>query len=322
MRLVKYDILDISKFMAALFVVGIHSGPFYSYSSELQYYVFSVFGRLAVPFFFIISAFFLTKSIKKRAGTRQENSVVWHYMKRILMLYFAWYLIYIPMMLTKAISAGLYFHNMPAAILKRFVTYFFIGSTFRGSWYLTASVFGALFVFVICKKLTDKQTLLATLPIFILVIISTEFLGAFNGTSIGTVMMQLHEMGIHFSTNILASPIYYALGRIIATNEEKIRTYHFWQVLAVTIISIIALLLEGKSIKALGIAFSTDQFLMLVPTGFLLVVLLLHLTSIKIPNTSWYRSLSTFIYMSQFGIIWIRDLVTKTLNVQMNPGIG
>ena len=50
-----YELIDIMKFVCAIFVIAIHSGIVKYESGTTQWYIINVLLRLAVPFFFIAS---------------------------------------------------------------------------------------------------------------------------------------------------------------------------------------------------------------------------------------------------------------------------
>ena len=59
----EYPGLDIIRFILALLVVAIHYAPFADYSVLLSYGISQYIARLAVPTFFIITGFFVTRSM-------------------------------------------------------------------------------------------------------------------------------------------------------------------------------------------------------------------------------------------------------------------
>lgn len=76
-----YYFWDLVRFVAAIAVVDIHTGA----------YFISV-ARFAVPFFFITSGFFISRGID---GASRKQYLLKH-VKRLLIYYFAWWIIYWP----------------------------------------------------------------------------------------------------------------------------------------------------------------------------------------------------------------------------------
>ena len=92
-----YPMLDLMKLFCAILVVGIHTEPFGSV--DLLDKMFAVVTRIAVPFFFVTSAFFYFKKPITVQGYAQ-------FAKRLASLYISWVLIYIVVALLRGVSIG------------------------------------------------------------------------------------------------------------------------------------------------------------------------------------------------------------------------
>lgn len=68
-------LVDIFKFIAATMVVGIHCAPLNSYNQFLNNVIFQGVSRIAVPFFFMISSFFLFSKMKLEVGKESIDSL-------------------------------------------------------------------------------------------------------------------------------------------------------------------------------------------------------------------------------------------------------
>lgn len=92
-----YCMIDIAKFIAAIFVMFIHCGSLFSNEWVSLLFV-DVLCRYAVPFFFISSGFFLFKKVKFKNGkmekTKENFKNFFKYELRIVILYTVWSLIY------------------------------------------------------------------------------------------------------------------------------------------------------------------------------------------------------------------------------------
>ena len=54
-----YGAIDNFRFLAALLIVAIHTSPLASFSGTADFLVTYCFGRIAVPFFFMVTGFFV-----------------------------------------------------------------------------------------------------------------------------------------------------------------------------------------------------------------------------------------------------------------------
>lgn len=134
--------IDIAKFVAAVFVVFLHTRPFIG--TPLDYFL-NVFFVMAVPYFFCISSFlFYCK----------EGSIN-KYIKRISTLYVVWFLIEIPYVYNKFILGKPILEG-----LKDFAWSLVFSNTFLASWYLMASLIAMTVVYFFHKR--GKTRLLYT----------------------------------------------------------------------------------------------------------------------------------------------------------------
>ena len=82
--------IESMRFIAAFAVILIH----YFYPSEKNFgslaLIINQIARFAVPFFFIVSGYFLAEKLKKT----DTPIVYWNYIKKVVILYVAWQLIY------------------------------------------------------------------------------------------------------------------------------------------------------------------------------------------------------------------------------------
>ena len=91
-----YSCIDIIKFLMSFFVVAIHIQPFVAFEQLSFYRFYDSMLRLAVPFFFMVTGFFLTKKMKKLPQDKWA-SVFFDAAKKNLRLYLIWTLIYFPL---------------------------------------------------------------------------------------------------------------------------------------------------------------------------------------------------------------------------------
>lgn len=88
--------VDVIKYIMAYCVVAIHFRP--NYNSEWQYpEIFEWFIRLAVPFFFIASGYFVQAKIMRCQTARKRSQYLNIRIKRLVKLWISWILISLPM---------------------------------------------------------------------------------------------------------------------------------------------------------------------------------------------------------------------------------
>ena len=136
-----YNSIDVAKLVSAFFVAAIHANPFSGLSSTIA---ISLFARMAVPFFFMVSAFFFF-----RAGCDGEKLVA--YLKRLGRLYLIWFIVGLPVIVKRSF---LDHEGGFGADLLGLIRNFFLGSTFRGSWFVMALMIAIPLVYYISKRLS------------------------------------------------------------------------------------------------------------------------------------------------------------------------
>ena len=63
-----YAAIDNFRLIAALLIVAIHTGPLESFSGTADFLVTYCAGRIAVPFFLMVTGFFVLAPYQKTAG--------------------------------------------------------------------------------------------------------------------------------------------------------------------------------------------------------------------------------------------------------------
>lgn len=142
------------KFIMALLVVMIHVKP--NSHSEFLKDVFNPFLSIAVPMFFMISSMLLFSKLEKKGGTG-----VLKYIKRIGILYLSWLVIDGWFIFARKP----YFDMSFGHGLLEFVKDLIFGTSFPGSWYLSASVMGVLIVYSLSRVINKYVVFLISLLI-------------------------------------------------------------------------------------------------------------------------------------------------------------
>lgn len=94
----EYGALDLAKFIAAILIIVLHTHPFSSYSSVLDFGFRSVITVIAVPFFFITSGFLFCS--KLNALNEEKSNYFKRYIKRLGIVYLLWSAIYFIFVVT------------------------------------------------------------------------------------------------------------------------------------------------------------------------------------------------------------------------------
>ncbi|NJM96930.1 MAG: acyltransferase [Phormidesmis sp. RL_2_1] len=157
--------IEIFRIVAVIAVVIIHTRPFgFASAPDIKHTLATVIDlscRFAVPFFFIVSGYFLGEN--SRAG-QPTMSVFWRSAKRLLSVYAAWCLFYllVPVRYLYVPDSG----NWPTMVLnnlRRLVEYYGLDLPLTGArellWFLPALVMG-LGIVAVCVTHGWRQYLL------------------------------------------------------------------------------------------------------------------------------------------------------------------
>ncbi|MBQ7133180.1 MAG: acyltransferase family protein [Ruminococcus sp.] len=155
-----YSSLDVTKLVLSIFIVILHVNPF---GTQYSYIVYPTV-RIAVPLFFMISAFLLFTRIDSATSLKQERKFLFAFIKRNLILYAVWFVILLPLTL-------IYRHYFEEGFflgLWKMIVSFFFGSTFSASWFIVALVIGTIIIYFADKYINNTITLLISGFLYVL----------------------------------------------------------------------------------------------------------------------------------------------------------
>ncbi len=147
--------LDLLKIVLALFVLGIHCNFLRDHHQLISFLTVDGLFRLAVPVFFIINGYYFKKNV--------EKGEIKPWIKRILVLYLIWMIIYSPMLM-----------RIPNA--KYILLYVFVG--FYHLWYINSLLLSGVIIFNL-KRMNTSMMLVAALLLFLIGVI-IQYLGNYH----------------------------------------------------------------------------------------------------------------------------------------------
>ena len=123
-----YPAIDRFKLLAAFLVIAIHTSPLTFISPEADYILARVLARVAVPFFFMVTGYFvLPKAL-------EDGAYGLAYLKRIGLIYLISMALYLPV--------GIYAGHFKGAGVISILKMIFLDGTFYHLWYLPALILG------------------------------------------------------------------------------------------------------------------------------------------------------------------------------------
>lgn len=139
-------VIDITKFLMAILVIGIHTAPFgFNYWLDKG---FGIFTRLCVPFFFVSSGYFFFKK-----ESRNERKYLW----RLLVLLIIWSLIYLPFDL----------YRLKEMSLWQVAKYYLWNGPEHALWYLSGSMVGFIVLWSLLRFFRPKSILVIAVVVLL-----------------------------------------------------------------------------------------------------------------------------------------------------------
>lgn len=271
-----YSGIDITKFICAIMVVAIHTQPFINFSWLDRGP--GIVTRLAVPFFFVCTGFFLFDDIV-------DSPKIKKYLLRILLLYVIWSIVYLPF-------------NWPIDDLIRT---FLIEGVSGHLWYLPALLFSIVLILILDRIISVKAILLLSSIVYLLGV----FLSTYKSISslfIGERVFEIIEF-IGTRNGLFYGFFYVSLGMWISKNTKRCysRVHH----LVMLMIGLVLLGIEG--IVAVIILHTSSTILWITcPLPVYALFMLTKGVHVEM-NTLVIKKMSSFIYFSHY--LWI-DLLS------------
>lgn len=256
----KHAGIDIFRLVfALLLVVGAHTYPLRIISEDLNFAVFHIIARIVVPFFLMITGYFV---ISKYIFSIENKPKLPHrFIKKTALIYAGATLLYLPV----SIYAGFYSDgNIFAAILRSVV----FDGTFYHLWYLPASLIGILIIFVLAHKFTLKAVFGITVALYVLGLLGDSYYGLTENIPVLNTLYTAGFQVFSFTRNgIFLTPVFLVLGALIAQAEQcqskRVNIIGF-------AVSMLFMLAEGAVLRAFELPRHDSMYIFLLPCMYFL----------------------------------------------------
>lgn len=157
-----FHAVDLVRFICAILVLIVHTSPFLPFSKLGNFVAINIFGRIAVPFFFITTGYFVHRNTMQRGDIYFKRYII-----ALLKLYMFWSMIYIPFGIQwVSQNIQLPWFLYPIALIVALV---YIGTYFH-LWYIPALIFALVLVQWYTKRFSYRPLLIIA---FILLCLGT-----------------------------------------------------------------------------------------------------------------------------------------------------
>ena len=300
------DTIDLAKFIGSIMVFAMHVGAFGSFGKFD--FIWQLLTRWVVPFFFITSSFFLFSKIEKCESEDEKRKGIKKYCLRIFYLYIAWFIYNIPsIFFSRFYTVGMKDPSTWLTFIKRI----FLCSTFMGSWYLVSSIFCALVIFLLSKKLKTRY--------IILIAFVFEAIGIMTSAYYGLVPPAAKNVldFLMFPLNIFGGLLYFSIGKWIAENIEIIKSISVRKSTAAAALFYIMYFIEITLAQKASVCNMTDKAFMLIPISICIVIICLNKQT-ELKSARKLRKYSIIIYCAQGNILLISEVPDKLLGIHFS----
>lgn len=300
-----YDILDLVKLILSLFIVATHLGVLMPFLTPVY--------RLAVPLFFLISSYFFFKKINSSDNSKDGTKVLKNFVLRNVKLYLFWLIVLSPIIVFQRLS---WFSAGILTGLINVIINVFVGSTFTGSWFITALIIGTVIVFLSSKKLSNKSLFIISLIICVLVALRSSYFFLFDGISGAVRVSQIYEAFLNVPFNSFPVSLFFIVcGKIFA--EGKVKLTLKASVIALCL-SFILLIIEWLAVYLLSTQGSNDCYIMLIPTSFFIFNILISVETKEFKYAKIMRKSSIIVFASHGAVAFCVNVLFKLLGIGSN----
>lgn len=288
----EYGGLDYFRIISAFLVVAIHTSPLTSFSNTADFFFTRVLGRIAVPFFFMVTGQFVLSGVMYAGGQSQKQ--IWHYIRKVLILYGISILLYMPI--------GIYAGHYKDLTIGTALRMLFFDGTFYHLWYFPACIVGVLLLFFLSRWIHIRGMIAVTGILYLLGLLGDSYYGL---TAQIPVLKAVYQSGFHLwsytRNGLFIAPVFMLMGFCMGRAEKIIQRKYAVVGLAVTFLLMTA---EAFALKNAGWQRHDSMYLMLLPVMFFLyqVLLSFHGKAVK-----YLRKIATWMYiLHPFAILLVR----------------
>ena len=293
-----YTGIDFFRLIAAILIITIHTSPLASFSATGDFILTRIVARVAVPFFFMTSGFFLISRYSR------DNDKLKKFVNKTACIYGIAILIYIPVNIYNG-----YFNsdNLIPNILKDL---FFDGTIYH-LWYLPASIFGAWIAWYLVKHFDYKRALIMSSILYLIGFFGDSYYGITEKISgLNSFYQFVFQVSDYTRNGVFFAPLFFILGGFIADTHHKISFRNSFLGCG---ISFALMLAEAMLLHYLDLQRHDSMYVFLLPCMYFLFHAILHFQGKRLV---WMRTLSLCIYIIHPMMIIAVRLLAKVAHLQ------
>lgn len=284
------DAIDIAKFLLSFFVVAIHAIPFGDTFGGIIYpYV-----RVAVPLFFMFSAYLFFGRL--RCGEERMAPALGRFVQRNAKLYGAWFAVLYCVAGYVLETSPFRLMGTPLRLLRNAV----LGSTFGGSWFLSALVVGTALVCLLSRYMKNGAMVALGAALYALGCAESNYMNLMEGTLIDAA---IGYYPVWICNSFPVAILWIALGKMMAERDKPVLP-DLKARLIVLAVSLGVLTAENELVVRMGWATLSDAYLTLAPVCVVLFDIVIH-TEVQCRHAKLLRELSVVTYCINSTVVVI-----------------
>jgi len=283
MNIQNYPWIDRIKYFVSFLVLVIHFRPLSDYNSIIDFSSAQIVARIAVPFFFISSGYFLgVNGLSKQTIIKS--------LKKNLRLYLIWTLVYLP------ISFIFY---MP--IYNNILINLTVIGFYYHLWFIPALIFSIIAIYLLSHYLKPLSITLIAFIFFFIGVFGDAYHGVLPSGFMLDTMNQYLDIFTTTRNGLFFGFFFVSLGYLIQKiqTQNKISVKLSW---IGFIVSYALMFVEMGLLMTYSTPFEYNMYFSIIPTTFFLFNLCLKYPS-EI-NTSDLRLKASLIYFSHFLVYY------------------
>lgn len=305
----QYNAIDILKVFFAICVVGIHTQIMQNENSNIEWGIFHGIFRLAVPFFFICSGFFLGIKLYKSNTIESGLIEIKKYIKRLIIPLICWLIIGLPIQIYNYRE-----NNFKIIILKLIRKLIFY--PWGALWYLLAVIVAIIIIIPFYKRNKIKNAVILGGVFYFVALICNNYYFLIENTAIQKVVDIYLKICVSSRNGVFEGLYFVSSGIYIAKLMQEGINLNNLKNKIIFIASYILLIMEIFLIK--GQTYKDDHslfimFLVLIPE---MLIFFMNI-NVKV-DTKIIRNYSTGIYFMHSVIRDIIKIILSSMDISIN----
>lgn len=250
----RYAAFDWFRLAAAFLIVAIHTGPFSGMNGDVDYYLTYCIGRIGVPFFLMMTGYFVLSGTGVPGDIRpeEEKRKIIRTLKKLGIIYLAATVFYLPL--------TLYAGNLPrtAGAALRWVVF---DGTFYHLWYLPGAMLGIVLTACLLTYLKPQAAGLVVLCLYLLGLLGDSWYGlARQNPVLAPFYDGVFDLCSYTRNGIFFMPVFLWMGAMQRRRTTCQSRRKIWTGFG---ISLAAMLAEGGITRKLGYQRHNSMYLFL-----------------------------------------------------------